>query len=225
MGELDARLRSGRAGTVLAVVVVLVVAVCVVTAARWMVGPDGPGHDAVGSLAESTPGTSSPEVTEAGLVPSLIALPTVGVETRVEPMRSATEFSPTLGRDFTTLGLPSHRSSAAWWSNGPKPGAAGVSVIVGESGDPGAPGVFDGIGGMDRGDKIVLRSDRKEIVTYLVSEVLTDIRSADPAALSEQFVSDPVAKAVALVTYRRNSGVQELGRMADVVVLGHLRTS
>lgn len=225
MAEIDGRDRSGRTAMLLAVVAVIVAAVCVVAAARWLVGPDGPGHGALGALDDTVQALPSPEVSDDGLVPVRIALPTIDIETQVEAQRSVTEYSPALGYDLTAFGLPSQKSSAAWWSDGPRPGAGGMSVIVGHAGAPADPGVFDGIGGMRRGDKIVLRSETNEVVTYLVNDVITGLRARDPAELQKQLVADPVAKAVALVTYGRDDAVQEFGRIADVVVFGHLRSN
>ncbi|ALG86049.1 hypothetical protein ACH46_18030 [Gordonia phthalatica] len=202
----------------------IVAAICVAAVAWWMVGPEGPGHGVVGELDDSARVLPSEQVGDDGLVPVRIALPTIDIETRVEAKRSVTEYSPAVGRDLTAFGLPSEKTSAAWWSNGPKPGAGGMSVIVGRSGEPADPGVFDGIGGMNRGDKIVLRSETNEIVTYLVNDVVTGVRAPDPVELQKRVAADPVAKAVALVTYGRTEGVPGLDRVADVVVFGHLRS-
>ncbi|MBM7366157.1 class F sortase [Gordonia hydrophobica] len=224
MGEHDARVRSGRTATVFAVVVLTAVAVCTVAVSCWLVGPDGPAHEAVGTLDESATATPSPAVGADGLFPTRISLPTVGVETGVEPTPTTAVYSEDRQQTVSIFGLPSRRASAAWWSNGPRPGSDGISVFVGESGNRTDPGAFDAIGDMRRGDEIVLRSARDEVVTYLVSDVVAGVRAGDPANLQKTFESRRVAKAVALVTYDAVTDLAAVPALADVVVFGHLRT-
>lgn len=75
---------------------------------------------------------------------------------------------------------------------------------------------------MDHGDKIIVQSARREIITYVVSAVLPGVRAADPQSLSQALGEGPTSRRIALVALGEHS-FGHAGGASDVVVLGKLR--
>lgn len=96
--------------------------------------------------------------------PVALEVPDLGLDTRLTGTRT--------GRDGT-LQVPADASRAAWYVDGPAPGDLGPAVLVGHLDSREGPGVFQGLTGLDPGDRLSVRRADGTDAEFAVTEVRT----------------------------------------------------
>ncbi|MFB7299238.1 class F sortase [Streptomyces rubiginosohelvolus] len=66
------------------------------------------------------------------------------------------------------LGVPDEPKTIGWWSDGPRPGAPGATVVVGHVDSATGPGAFHGLSTIDPGDKVTMVQDDRSTITFTV---------------------------------------------------------
>ncbi len=97
-----------------------------------------------------------------------------------------------------SVDVPKDPANAAWYDLGPLPGDVGSSVITGHvDWWYGQKGVFENLMKVRLGDKIIVRNDRGEDISFVVR----DIQNFDPAAVAtDVFVSNDGKAHLNLIT-------------------------
>lgn len=138
--------------------------------------------------AVSPASTPSPS-TAATTPPNLVGRP---VHVRIDGAGVDADVVPVALRG-SVLAAPSNVLLAGWWSAGAQPGSPrGTVLMVGHSVHVGR-GVFDRLGRLEAGDRVVVTTDRPSTVTYEVQTVEDygpeDFAEAAPALLAQD--TDP----------------------------------
>jgi len=96
------------------------------------------------------------------------------------------------------MGVPKGITTTAWYSQGPRPGETGSSVIDGHYGwKKGVAAVFNNINKLRKGDQLYVQDDQGTTIAFVVRE----IRSFDPQAnASEVFTSSDGKAHLNLIT-------------------------
>jgi LPXTG-site transpeptidase (sortase) family protein len=96
----------------------------------------------------------------AGVRPELVVVPALGVQAPITPIRT----------EDGALTPPSDPAQVGWWSGGARPGSAGgAAVVTGHTVHTGG-GAFDDLENLSRGDRVLVRSGRRELA-YAVRSV------------------------------------------------------
>ncbi|MER7855149.1 class F sortase, partial [Streptomyces bacillaris] len=66
------------------------------------------------------------------------------------------------------LGVPDEPRTIGWWSDGPRPGGPGATVIVGHVDSATGPGAFHGLSTLDPGDEVTMVQDDRSTMTFTV---------------------------------------------------------
>ena len=119
------------------------------------------------------PVVAVPAVARTSSPPVALEVPDLGLDTRLAGTRT--------GRDGT-LQVPADASRAAWYVDGPAPGDLGPAVIVGHLDSREGPGVFQGLTGLDPGDRLTVRRADGTEVEFAVAEVRTYAKRDFPTA-------------------------------------------
>ncbi|MFD5694416.1 class F sortase [Streptomyces rubiginosohelvolus] len=107
-----------------------------------------PVHPGSGQAATSDGRTPSP--------PVRIRIPAIGLDQPLIDLRVQQD-----GR----LGVPDEPETIGWWSDGPRPGGPGATVVVGHVDSANGHGAFHGLSMLDPGDKVSLVRDDRSTVT------------------------------------------------------------
>lgn len=146
----------------------------------------------VGSLTTvgSNPASGAPHpVTTPAHLPTPSTSAVKGRRTAKHPIKPVRIEIPAIGADapITPVSLDKRRSlqvpdpdQAGWWRQGAKPGARGVSVVVGHVDSKTGPAVFYHLSQLKKGQRIVLSAADGSIVTYRVDAVQQYAKNAFP---------------------------------------------
>ncbi|MGX1951845.1 class F sortase [Streptomyces anulatus] len=66
------------------------------------------------------------------------------------------------------LGVPDEPGNTGWWSDGPRPGGPGATVVVGHVDSATGPGAFHGPSTLDPGDEVTMVQDDRSAITFTV---------------------------------------------------------
>ncbi|MFI2113300.1 class F sortase [Streptomyces rubiginosohelvolus] len=110
-----------------------------------------PLHTGSGQAATSAGRTPAP--------PVRIRIPAIGLDQPLTGLRVQQD-----GR----LGVPDEAASIGWWSDGPRPGSPGATVVVGHVDSATGPGAFHGLSTLDPGDKVTLMRDDRSTITFTI---------------------------------------------------------
>ena len=152
-------------------------------------------------VAAGAPAPSPAPVTGAAgaIVPAGLSIPSIGVDTAVEPRGTVTYDNPFTGQSVAGYGVPESLGTAAWWSDGPQPGSGQMAVVLGHQ-QTGGDAVFNRLHELRPGDQILLRDGAGAALTLQVlGEPLTGLDKAT-SALSDALNGHPADADVALVT-------------------------
>jgi len=84
------------------------------------------------------------------------------------------------------MDAPKGPDNTGWFNRGPYPGQIGSAVIDGHSGwSNGIPAVFDNLYKMEKGDKVYIKKENGETVTFVVDKILTFDSNADTSTVFE----------------------------------------
>ena len=99
-------------------------------------------------------------------IPLHVSTPKINVEADIEPAGLAKD---------GTLAVPKGSDGVTWYKDGAKPGEMGSAVITGHYGPwlSGANSVFDNLNNLEKGDKIYIKDDKGNILTFEVREKKT----------------------------------------------------
>jgi len=145
--------------------------------------------------------------------PVRITIPSIGVRAPVEPVDRAPD---------GTIGTPplDRAGNAGWYEDGPAPGEAGTSVIVGHVDDRYGPAVFYRLAALRPGTRIeVARRDRR-VAVFLV----TRVREYPKAAVPVDVFTGTAEPDLRLVTCGGRWLGGRLGYADNVVVFATLTT-
>ncbi|MFD8118495.1 class F sortase [Streptomyces microflavus] len=110
-----------------------------------------PLHPGSGQAATSDGRTAAP--------PVRIRIPAIGLDQPLIGLRVQQD-----GR----LGVPDEPETIGWWSDGPRPGSPGATVVVGHVDSATGPGAFHGLSMLDPGDKVTLVRDDRSTITFTI---------------------------------------------------------
>lgn len=108
--------------------------------------------------------------------PVQIAIPKIGVDTRVEWVG--------LDQDGN-MDVPSGYDTTAWFEHGTRPGMTGNAVIAGHLDSQSGPAVFYSLNSLAPGDEVVVTTQAGEVLTFRVDRV--EAFQTDSAPLYEIF--------------------------------------
>ncbi|MEV6958085.1 class F sortase [Streptomyces sp. NPDC051207] len=91
--------------------------------------------------------------------PVRIRIPAIGVDQPLISLRVQQD-----GR----LSVPDEPERIGWWSDGPRPGSPGATVVVGHVDSATGPGAFHGLSALDPGDEVTLVRDDRSTITFTV---------------------------------------------------------
>ncbi|MFJ1985490.1 class F sortase [Streptomyces microflavus] len=106
-----------------------------------------------GSGQAATPGGRTPAS------PVRIRIPAIGIDQPLISLRVQQD-----GR----LSVPDKPANIGWWSDGPRPGGPGATVIVGHVDSATGPGAFHGLSTLDPGDNVTLVRDDRSTITFTI---------------------------------------------------------
>jgi Sortase (surface protein transpeptidase) len=122
-------------------------------------------------------------------VSNILVIPSINTYSRLE------EVGLTKDGD---MGVPKGRENVAWYKGGPQPGEMGSAVIAGHYGwKDDEPAVFDNLHLLVAGDKIYVRREGGEVVTFVVRETRVYLPEEDA---TEVFVSNDGKSHLNLIT-------------------------
>lgn len=95
-------------------------------------------------------------------VPIHLSIPAIGIDTQIEKVGLTSNGA---------MDVPKGRINAGWFELGTRPGEMGSAVIAGHSGWKGnLSAVFDNLDKLHKGDKIFVKDDKGEVMTFVVRE-------------------------------------------------------
>lgn len=148
--------------------------------------------------ATSHPTTTQPKPLLSPIVPSHLFVPAIGVNTTVAAKPTELTHDPFLNKTVPSFGVPGDMYTTTWWSSGPKPGSAGMAVVLGHT-QIGGYGVFNKLAHLKPGQTIgVTRANTT--LKFEVLAVHTGISKKDPTALQTTLAHHPAAARLALLT-------------------------
>jgi LPXTG-site transpeptidase (sortase) family protein len=110
-----------------------------------------------------------------GKVPTRLTIPTINIDAAIEPVGLTPDGA---------MAVPKGPSDVAWFTLGPRPGEIGSAVISGHFGwKDNMPAVFDDLYTLHKGDKVIVKNDRGETVTFVVRELRTFNENADASSV------------------------------------------
>jgi sortase (surface protein transpeptidase) len=101
--------------------------------------------------------------------PTTLQIPSIGVETAIEDLRTTPSGE---------LEVPTDPARVGWWADGAKPGQQGPAVLVGHRDSLAGPAVFYGLGELTAGDAIVVRDAAGNRWVFSVTAI-EQVRKAD----------------------------------------------
>ncbi|MFI7239058.1 class F sortase [Streptomyces cyaneofuscatus] len=104
------------------------------------------------------PGRAAPS-DRAPAAPARIRIPAIGIDESLISLRVQQD-----GR----LGVPDEPGTIGWWSDGPRPGAPGATVVVGHVDSATGPGAFHGLSTLDPGDEVTMVQDDRSTITFTI---------------------------------------------------------
>lgn len=110
-----------------------------------------PVHRGSGQASTSDVRTPAP--------PVRIRIPAIGLDRPLISVRVQQDGS---------LGVPDEPENIGWWSDGPRPGAPGATVIVGHVDSATGPGAFHGLSTLAPGDNVTLVQDDRSTITFTI---------------------------------------------------------
>ncbi|MFJ9506697.1 class F sortase [Streptomyces anulatus] len=110
-----------------------------------------PVHPGSGQATTSDDRTPAP--------PVRIRIPAIGIDQPLIGLRVQQD-----GR----LGVPDEPENIGWWSDGPRPGGPGATVVVGHVDSATGPGAFHGLSTLDPGDEVTMVQDDRSTTTFTV---------------------------------------------------------
>lgn len=66
------------------------------------------------------------------------------------------------------LAVPDEPGNIGWWSDGPRPGGPGATVVVGHVDSATGPGAFHGLSTLDPGDEVTMVQEDRSSMTFTV---------------------------------------------------------
>ncbi|MFJ9322015.1 class F sortase [Streptomyces globisporus] len=78
------------------------------------------------------------------------------------------------------LGVPDEPGSIGWWSDGPRPGGTGATVVVGHVDSATGPGAFHGLSTLDPGDEVTMVQEDRSTMTFTVQALRQYEKNAFP---------------------------------------------
>ncbi|WP_179499977.1 class F sortase [Streptomyces sp. WZ.A104] len=125
---------------------------------------NGPGHVSEridrGSVPVHPGSDQAPAIDARTPAPPIrIRIPAIGIDQPLISLRVQQD-----GR----LGVPDEPGNIGWWSDGPRPGAPGATVIVGHVDSATGPGAFHGLSTLNPGDSVTLVSDDRSTMTFTI---------------------------------------------------------
>lgn len=108
-------------------------------------------------IIASTDFSDSPAVSDRGLTPARLTIPSLNIEAN---------FGPTLGLTINQeVEVPDDFAEVGWYQYSPVPGDQGPAVVLGHVDSRTGPAVFFSLGQLDNGEEVVIqRSDGSEVV-------------------------------------------------------------
>lgn len=92
-------------------------------------------------------------------LPARLRIPSIDVDTRLEPLGLASDKS---------IEVPDQLGVAGWWEGGPRPGQVGPAVIMGHV-SRNSPAVFSRLHALQRGDEILVDREDGTTARFVVS--------------------------------------------------------
>jgi Sortase domain len=114
-------------------------------------------------------GVSAAEAQQAP--PATLTIPSIGVETDLEPLAV---------RDDGTLAAPADFGQAGWFAEGPSPGERGPAVIVGHVDSRAGPAVFYRLAELGPGDPIEVALTDGTVARFAVTDTFETRKAAFP---------------------------------------------
>lgn len=145
-----------------------------------------------------TPTASAVRTPDRSMIPTHLYVPAIHVDTTVAAKPTQHTKDPFLQRTVASFGVPSDMYTTTWWSSGPKPGSGAMAVILGHT-QVGGYGVFNKLGSLHRGAKVLLTGSGQPL-HFAVVQVRTGISKTDPYALRKALAAHPADAALALIT-------------------------
>lgn len=156
---------------------------------------DGP-REAVPRTVATT--TATPVSATDAIVPTTLAIPALGLRASVDAKGTEQSWDPFLAREVTSFGVPATLDGTTWWSDGPRPGDAGMAVILGHA-QPSGGGAFGRIETLTPGSEIDV-ADGPSQLQFRTLQVVSGLPKSDPNALGGALQSAPEGARLALVT-------------------------
>ncbi|MFC4125622.1 class F sortase [Nocardia rhizosphaerae] len=195
-----------------------VIAVGLLSLALALLLPDGSGEDI---SATAVAGSAASEVVRQSddAAPARLVVPGLGIDAAMFAAPTTVEYDPFLGRDVESFGVPGDMESTTWWSDGPRPGAQGLAVVLGHT-QVNGHGVFDHLGELVPGDQLEVQPATAGRATrFRVDEVIADIPKSDPAALNAILAAHHDMRGLALITCGGRFDVTVGASAANTVVI------
>ena len=168
------------AATAVGMVCVLVGAADLTARVVRGVGPDATFLAFAPAVALNLPGQSgntslSAATTTAGIVPSRLRIPSLGINAKIEPVGV---------RADGAMATPSNFDNVAWYSPGGRPGGQGSAVFAGHVNNALLKsGVFERLSQIKKGDYITVEDAAGKTLVYRVSSVEEYLPDAPTDAL------------------------------------------
>ncbi|MGH9230870.1 MAG: class F sortase [Acidimicrobiales bacterium] len=134
-------------------------------------GVPGPVPGSTIRVAERPPPLGVPAAEARPAPPAALAIPSIGVESRVEHVAV---------RDDGSLAAPADFGRAGWFAEGPSPGERGPAVIIGHVDSRDGPAVFRRLPELGPGDPIDVTRTDGTVARFAVTETFETTKDAFP---------------------------------------------
>jgi sortase (surface protein transpeptidase) len=174
------------------------------------------GDPAGSARASNTAAVSVDGVIAAGQM----YIPRIAVNAPIHARGTVTEPNPFAGgKEMTSFGVPSDRSTLAWWSDGPQIGSQGLAIVLGHAQTGKGYAVFDRIQELKAKDVITVENPQStERAVFQVLAVVEHISKRDPEALRNTLLNPPADAHLALVTCGGQADYSAMATDENVVV-------
>lgn len=199
--------------------------------ATWLIDPKAPAPRAVPlSTAPSAPARSAaasptvvPNTSGPGCPtadPCRIRIHAINVDTTVAAKPTVQQWDPFIGKTVDSFGVPDDFTTTTWWSSGPRPGQAGMAVILGHHYSAGY-GVFNNLGTLRNGDLIEIHAG-STVLDYQVDLVDGYLPKTVANALSDALSAQSASQGLAVISCTGDADPSTRQIVANVVVFARL---
>jgi len=162
------------------------------TEAQDFMPPSLPPETALSTSSASNPASDSTAPVGDGLEqnapdPIRVRIPAIEVDSSTIPLGL---------RDDGSIEVPQDFAQTGWWKDGPEPGEAGPSVVLGHIDSTDGPAVFYRLRDLEAGDEIHIDREDDTTVTYVVERAEQHAKDAFPTDDVYGSTSDAVLRLV-----------------------------